>query len=293
MNKQPKVKREKTIFRVAKNPENPFVMIDKRPLENKKISWKAKGVLAYLLSRPDNWEVQLGDLLKRSPDGSYAVRHAIKELVVAGHMKKRIDRDERQKFIRFVWEVYEVPFGENRDMGGEPFRGFPQVGNPQVGNRALNNTESNNTKRTNIEEHGTKVPLRSLEWELAHGAEITQDMIDAESEKRMLDAANLIATGLGTSSRDGFNIAYSFQRIRNIVFTESQIKGQRKAIRELLEAHITEEHVNAAVHILLSKNFPVVDLFSVIRTARDVANPRPKKNQSDPLEKYAKEIGAI
>ena len=62
--------RPKTIFRVAKNKDNPYVMIDKRPLENPSLSWKAKGVLAYLLSRPDDWEIILGDLIKRSTDSS-------------------------------------------------------------------------------------------------------------------------------------------------------------------------------------------------------------------------------
>ena len=65
--------RGKTIFRVKKNADNPFVMIDRRPIENPKLSWKAKGILAYLLSRPDNWVVRLGDLVKHSPDGAFSV----------------------------------------------------------------------------------------------------------------------------------------------------------------------------------------------------------------------------
>jgi hypothetical protein len=44
-----------SIFRVSKNKENPYVMIDKRSIGNDKISWKAKGILAYCLSMPDDW----------------------------------------------------------------------------------------------------------------------------------------------------------------------------------------------------------------------------------------------
>ena len=54
--------KSRTIFRISKNKENPYVMMDRRPIENAELSWGAKGVLAYLLSRPDNWTVRLQDL---------------------------------------------------------------------------------------------------------------------------------------------------------------------------------------------------------------------------------------
>lgn len=42
-----------TIFRTVKNPDNPFVMIDKRPLEDPDISLAAKGLFAYLSVMPE------------------------------------------------------------------------------------------------------------------------------------------------------------------------------------------------------------------------------------------------
>src|SRR3990172_3952024 len=79
--------RDKTVFRVEKNKDNPFVMIDRRTIENPKLSWKAKGVLAYLLSRPDDWVIRFKDLAKRAPDGGHIVRAAMKELRDAGHIQ--------------------------------------------------------------------------------------------------------------------------------------------------------------------------------------------------------------
>lgn len=37
-------KKVKTIFRTIKNEDHPFVMMDRRPLENPDLSWRAKGV---------------------------------------------------------------------------------------------------------------------------------------------------------------------------------------------------------------------------------------------------------
>ncbi len=44
----------KTIVRVNKR-SNPYVVIDKTALNDDRLSWKAKGVLCYLLSLPDDW----------------------------------------------------------------------------------------------------------------------------------------------------------------------------------------------------------------------------------------------
>lgn len=41
------------IIRVEKHTKN-FVVINKKFLEDKRISFKAKGILTYLLSKPDN-----------------------------------------------------------------------------------------------------------------------------------------------------------------------------------------------------------------------------------------------
>lgn len=124
----------KTIFRTVKNPDNPFVMIDKRPIENPKLSWKSKGLLTYLMSRPDNWIVRFRDLVKRSTDGPHAVRAAVRELREAGHIVVEVER-EGGKVVRWTYAVYE-----------EPLRGFQQVEKQEVENRTLSNTKSTTKK---------------------------------------------------------------------------------------------------------------------------------------------------
>jgi len=130
--------KEKTIFRVNKNAENPFVMMDKRPIENDNLSWKAKGLLSYLLSRPDDWTVRMGDLVKRSTDGEYATRAAIKELIEAGHLVRKQGRTEGAKFDTVTYDVYE-----------KPLRGFPQADNPQADNLALSKKDLSKNELNN------------------------------------------------------------------------------------------------------------------------------------------------
>jgi hypothetical protein len=102
--------RPSTIFRVVHDPENPYVQINRTAILNPALSFKAKGILTYLMSRPDGWEVNLIDLVKRSADGISSVRAGIQELVNVGHVRRGIIRDkENGRFADYLWEVHELP----------------------------------------------------------------------------------------------------------------------------------------------------------------------------------------
>jgi len=54
-----------------------FVIIDQQAIEDTRLSWAARGLLGYLLSRPDDWKVLVNDLKKRGDlgrDGIYNKR---------------------------------------------------------------------------------------------------------------------------------------------------------------------------------------------------------------------------
>ncbi len=81
------------IIRVQKKLR-PYVLLDKGFLRDHKLSWKAKGLLAYLLSHPDDWKVMMEDLTKRATDGEHAVRSAMAELRELGYAKMEAVRDK-------------------------------------------------------------------------------------------------------------------------------------------------------------------------------------------------------
>lgn len=248
----------KTIFRVEKNKDNPFVMIDRRPIENPKLSWRAKGILTYLISRPDNWTVRLGDLVKRSTDGSAAIRKAVRELREAGHIIYNVER-ENGRIKQWILQVHEVPILHSD---------FLQVEKQQVENRTVNDIELTKKDLSN------GLQPMPLDWKLAHGEEITQKDLETKDAERV-DIANLIATGMGVDSTAAYNLAYAFMVARDITIPTSQVKGQRKAIKEMLELHVFPIHIVQAVQELTGKNMTITDLFSVSKTAIALANPAP------------------
>lgn len=96
------------IHRVIHNKDNPYFQMNRCVLQDARISWKAAAILAYLLSRPDNWVVRESDLIKQHTDGRDAVRSGLKELRDAGYIR-RVKIRENGRFIGTECHVYETP----------------------------------------------------------------------------------------------------------------------------------------------------------------------------------------
>lgn len=134
-------KRLDEVIRVRKRPNN-FVMIDKTFLEDDRLSFKAKGILAYLLSKPDNWKVIVGNLVKYSKDGKSAVYAGLKELKECGYyVKTPIRSEDGRRISRWESTVYEMPDSLLSD--------FQEIDNEEIENQYLENRERNNNYYNN------------------------------------------------------------------------------------------------------------------------------------------------
>jgi hypothetical protein len=139
----------KTVFRRAKDRDNPFVMIDRTIFEDTSMSWKEKGLMGYLLSRPDDWIVRMSDLVKRSTDGIAAVRSAVLKLEAHGYVTRYRERDEKGQFVRYIFEVHEIPVPE--DARTHPEKRAPRTPSPQLENPLVDNPPVENRPLTNID----------------------------------------------------------------------------------------------------------------------------------------------
>lgn len=155
--------RPSTIFRVVKSKDNPYVMIDKRPIDNPELSFKAKGILTYLMSRPDGWEVNITDLMKHGKEGAAAIRTGLRELRDAHHVCYHAARDVG-RITGWLIEVYEIPYDlplKNEENATEtdvlPDDDFLHVENLQIENRGqVLKTLSNNEIKREREEKKEK-----------------------------------------------------------------------------------------------------------------------------------------
>jgi hypothetical protein len=90
-------------------------MLDKGFVEDNRLSWKSKGILTYLLSKPDGWKVIVKDIVKHGIDGERAVYSALKELKKYGYYHKYPVR-EGQRIVRWDSIICECPEEYQEDI---------------------------------------------------------------------------------------------------------------------------------------------------------------------------------
>ena len=89
-----------TIIRATHDQANPYACISNRLLRDERLSFKARGLLAMLLSYPDNWELNIGHLASQSNrEGKSAIKSAIAELISSGYLLQEQRKDARGRFL--------------------------------------------------------------------------------------------------------------------------------------------------------------------------------------------------
>lgn len=69
-------------------PADNFAQIHNAALADGRLSFKARGILAFLLSRPPGWKTSAERLAKSGVDGERAVKSGLKELEQYGYLKR-------------------------------------------------------------------------------------------------------------------------------------------------------------------------------------------------------------
>lgn len=91
-----------------------FTIINNCVFHDKTLSWKAKGILAQMLSLPEEWDYTEVGLAKLAKDGITSTRSALKELETAGYLVRSYIRESDGRVIDIVYDIYEVPTGADK-----------------------------------------------------------------------------------------------------------------------------------------------------------------------------------
>jgi hypothetical protein len=77
-------------------------------IDDVRLSFQAKGIMLYVLSKPDHWRISERSLAAIGPDGRHTVRGALKALEGAGYIRRTRVRLENGTF---EWQsmIYETP----------------------------------------------------------------------------------------------------------------------------------------------------------------------------------------
>lgn len=126
-----------------------FVMVRNSTARDSRLSFRARGLLTFILSQPDDWTCESDELAEHGTEGRDAVRTALKELETAGYLTRRKYQDDRGHW-RTESTVNELPTTGNtssaraartRKRAAHTGDGKPVVGGPVT------------NKKTSLEEH--------------------------------------------------------------------------------------------------------------------------------------------
>ena len=122
------------IIRVRKTER--YFVASNEPFNDARLSWEARGLMGYLLSKPNNWQVRTTDLKNKGPAGEDKIKRMLAELREYGYMNRiRVQREKGH--FDWITEVYESP-SENPNpsravrvtIGGKPTSGRATSGKP-------------------------------------------------------------------------------------------------------------------------------------------------------------------
>ena len=116
-------------------------------LRDKELSLKAKGLLATILSLPENWDFSIKGICATIKEGTTAVYSAINELKEHGYCKVVTYRNEKGMIVGNDYTFYEDPSMENLNVGNQT-----QINT----NTSLPNTKDTDNKEKNKEEETNK-----------------------------------------------------------------------------------------------------------------------------------------
>lgn len=103
-----------SIFKKVKTNEDKYAQILNELINNRNLSYKALGIITYILSKPSDWQIYISDIIRDGKDAEKSVRSGINELIEQKYMQKyRVFDTDTGKVHHWETLVSEEPFNEN------------------------------------------------------------------------------------------------------------------------------------------------------------------------------------
>lgn len=101
---------------IIRGPIGPahYVVVQNALVRDRRLSFRARGLLVHLLSMPPGWKTSSARLVRETTEGRDAIRTAIRELEQAGYVRHSRRQDERGRWAS-EWIVYDTPCGQDGD----------------------------------------------------------------------------------------------------------------------------------------------------------------------------------
>ncbi len=188
------------IIRVERHKKDYFTA-QNEPFNDSRLSFGARGILAYLLSKPDDWELRNEDLYSQSPAGRSAVMGMLKELKECGYLRRYRVSDGKK--IEWVTEIYETKSLNPDFQPEEGNKGddYPKSDLPKIEKPERQETDTSGTRRSEnpkigkpthiISNDSLQITESTSNTNVLEGGKPPQPPSDSESQNDLPEPANL------------------------------------------------------------------------------------------------------
>jgi hypothetical protein len=127
----------------------PFTQIANEVLNSRELSFKAKGIYAFMMSKPDDWNFTIRSMAKQVKDGEDGIKSGIKELKDLGYIEYKKHKNGYGTYLLKVHvSPYDKPKVEKPVKASESLKGdSPRRENPLKGKSTrISNKEPSSNK---------------------------------------------------------------------------------------------------------------------------------------------------
>lgn len=100
-------------FTIEKNKN--YTIMSNYHLQDKNLSYKAKGLLSFMLSLPEDWDYSINGLVAISKEGVKAIKNILQELQKYGYLVIKKKQNEIGQF-EYDYLIYEYPEYQKGDV---------------------------------------------------------------------------------------------------------------------------------------------------------------------------------
>lgn len=136
---------------IRKKNEN-FTIISNVVLRDNRISLKAKGVIALVMSLPPSWDFSIRGLISIVKEGRDSIYTAINELKKFGYCEVVACRDSKGKLLGNDYVFYEEPIAVEAQCD-LPNTDFPDMDKPHTEKPHTDNPDTENPPQIKIEDN--------------------------------------------------------------------------------------------------------------------------------------------
>lgn len=274
------------LIRIAKTASN-YYMAHKYYVEDTRLSFKAKGIMSYLLSKPDDWTIYQAEVAKASKDGKASVRSAFNELLELGYLTREVARKENGDFNGYTYTLYEIPvneIGEVRKME------YAKMVDAEMGNAKMVDAKSHTTNNYLTNNYLTNNNTTNNNSSSSYTNNISNTNITSINNKqtnnKQQQQQQLNVFDFYQENGFGMLTPNTVQKL-NAWITDFNDNEEIiiEALKEADENNVRKwAYVNSILKSWYSKNVKTLNDINALRNERQATNYKQDKNLNDELD---------